>query len=44
MEGPVTFTVIWRFLLGACSPIHIFMSDGGENAIITLKLLGATVL
>jgi hypothetical protein len=40
---PVDVTVIWRFLLGACELIHIFVCKEKKTAIITLQILGAIV-
>jgi len=36
-EQPVTFTVIWRFLLGTCELIHKFCVTE-ENPVIMLQI------
>jgi hypothetical protein len=43
MEWVENLTFIWRFLLGARDQIHILARQENISAVITLKILGATV-
>jgi len=42
LERPVDVTVIWRSVLCACEPVHIFVRKG-KTEVIMLKILGTTV-
>jgi hypothetical protein len=39
VQWPVSLAVIWRFLLGACEMVHIFVLKG-KPVIIVLKIWG----